>query len=152
MRYPAILTMEGNNTLAEFPDCPGCQTFAEPGEDIYAQAEDALCGWLEGHLVTGQVPPLPSKDAPELRQGEHLLWIVVPTKLAAKLSVRRARAEAGLTQTQLANMVGISQQAIAKFEHPDENTSLDTLDKIARALHGHFNMDFEPEQADHHAE
>ena len=34
MQYPAIITQEGKQTLAEFPDCPGCQTFADPGEDI----------------------------------------------------------------------------------------------------------------------
>jgi hypothetical protein len=33
MNYPAILTMEGINTSINFPDCPGCQTFAGPDED-----------------------------------------------------------------------------------------------------------------------
>ena len=26
MRYPAVVTKEGKNLLADFPTCPGCQT------------------------------------------------------------------------------------------------------------------------------
>jgi len=47
MEYPAVLTTEGPRTLAAFPDCPGCQTFAEADEDILARAQEALEGWLE---------------------------------------------------------------------------------------------------------
>ena len=32
--YPAILTTEGTYTLISFPDCSGCRTFVEPGEDV----------------------------------------------------------------------------------------------------------------------
>jgi predicted RNase H-like HicB family nuclease len=56
MRYAAIVTKEGRATLAEFPDCPGCQTFAEVGEDIQVQAADVLHGWLEATLVAGEAP------------------------------------------------------------------------------------------------
>ena len=28
MHYTAVVTKEGKQTLAEFPGCPGCQTFA----------------------------------------------------------------------------------------------------------------------------
>jgi predicted RNase H-like HicB family nuclease len=51
MQYTAFLTKEGKQTLAEFPGCPGCQTFADPGEDIAERAEEALAGWLEAHLA-----------------------------------------------------------------------------------------------------
>ena len=64
MRYPAIITKEGKKTLAHFADCPGCQTEADPGEDIAVQAADALTGWLESHLLLGRVPPRPSARKP----------------------------------------------------------------------------------------
>ncbi len=60
MRYPAIITKEGKKTLASFPDCPGCQTEADPGEVISIEAADALTGWLEAYLLLGRVPPRPS--------------------------------------------------------------------------------------------
>src|SRR5213079_3626750 len=42
MHYTAVVTREGKQTLAEFPGCPGCQTFADRDEDIAERAEEAL--------------------------------------------------------------------------------------------------------------
>jgi len=50
MRYPAVVTKEGKNLLADFPTCPGCHTFAPPGLDIEHEAKEALELWLESHL------------------------------------------------------------------------------------------------------
>src|SRR3954463_1959251 len=97
MRYPAAITREGKNTLAEFPDCPGCQTFARPGESIEAQAADVLQGWLESELLEGRTPPVPRQRLP--RGG---IWVEVPPLLAIRISIKRARTAAGLTQAQLA--------------------------------------------------
>ena len=130
MRYPAVLTREGRHTLAGFPSCPGCQTFAEPGEGIEGMAQEALEGWLEAHLVSGQAPPRPPRRAPKGR----VIWAEVPAKLAVKLDLRWARQAAGLTQAQLAELAGVSQPMIAKLEHPDYNPTIDTLEKVARAL------------------
>ena len=139
MRYPAIITKEGKATLAEFPDCPGCQTFAEPGEDIRSQAADALRGWLESELAEGRTPPVPRARLP--RGG---IWVAVPPPLAVRISLKRARAAAGLTQAQLAKRVGISQPAIAALEHPDSNPTLETLEKVARALGARVEVSIEP--------
>ncbi len=102
MRYPAIITKDGKKTLATFPDCPGCQTEADPREDISIQAADALTGWLEAHLLLGRVPPQPSTRKPRGR----VLWIEVPAGLAVKLLIRWARNEAGLTQEKVASALG----------------------------------------------
>lgn len=140
MRYAAIITKEGRNTLAEFPDCPGCQTFAEPGERIEDQAAEALQGWLEAHLITGDVPPKPSRRAPKGK----VLWVEVPARLAVKLYLRWERADAGLTQTQLARRAGVTQQAIAKLEHPRANPTIETLEKVAAALGVRVEVGFRP--------
>jgi predicted RNase H-like HicB family nuclease len=47
MHYTAVVTKEGKQPLAEFRGCPGCQTFADPDEDIAERAEEALAGWLQ---------------------------------------------------------------------------------------------------------
>lgn len=140
MRYAAIITKEGRNTLAEFPDCPGCQTFAEPGESVAEQAQDALMGWLEAHLATGEVPPRPSRR----HHKGKVLWVEVPARLAVKVLLRMERAEAGLTQTQLAKRAGVSQQAIAKLEHPKANPTIETLEKVAAALQIRVEVAFRP--------
>jgi DNA-binding XRE family transcriptional regulator/predicted RNase H-like HicB family nuclease len=146
MRYPAVVTKEGRATLAEFPDCPGCQTFAEPREDILAQAEDALRGWLEATLAAGEAPARPAKRVRTPRGG-RLLWVSVPAKLAVKLSLRWQRQQAGLTQAQLAKRAKVSQQQIAKLEDPDSNPTIETLEKVAKALGAHLEIALLPNPA-----
>jgi DNA-binding XRE family transcriptional regulator/predicted RNase H-like HicB family nuclease len=141
MHYVAYISKEGRHTLAEFPDCPGCQTFSD-GEDLAALAREALEGWLEAHLVDGQVPPRPVErtGAP---QGVSVARVPVRPGLAAALEIRWARRDAGLSQGVLGRLAGVSQQQIAKLENPDENPSLETLEKVARALGLMVNVGFE---------
>lgn len=132
MRYAAKLKKEGKYILAEFPDCPGCQTFSGRGESIQANASDALVGWLEATMAHGGTPSRPSK-----RVKGRVLWVDVPLALSAKIAVRWARHDAGLTQAELAKRIGVSQQQIARLEHPDYNPTLETLEKVAEALGVH---------------
>ena len=141
MHYVAHVSKEGRRTLAEFPDCPGCQTFTD-GEDLFEVAREALEGWLEAHLVDGQVPPRPVEHtgAPK---GVAVANIPVRPGLAAALEIRWARRDAGLSQGALGKLARVSQQQIAKLEDPDENPSLETLSKVARALGLEVNVGFE---------
>ena len=132
MYYSAIVTREGKQTLAEFPGCPGCQTFADPGQDIGACASEALLGWLEAHLVSGQAPPEPKMVKSKGRA--RTMQVPVPAKLAVKLALRWARKRAGLTQAELARRAGLSQPAVARLENPDHNPTLDLLERVAKAL------------------
>lgn len=129
MEYAAKITKEGKYTLAEFPDCPGCQTFVTGKESIEAAAQDALQGWLEANLGRDFAPPLPRRH-----RGKDVLQVPVPPGLAVRIALRWAREEAGLTQAQLAKRVGVSQQQIQKLEGPGANPTLETLDKVARGL------------------
>ena len=133
MHYNAHISWEGKHVLAEFPDCPGCQTFADNGDEIAEAAHEALEGWLEAHLVDGQIPPRPVEHT-TAPAGKRLARIGVRPGLAAALHIRWARHDAGLSQKAFGERVGVSQQQIAKLENPDENPTLDTLEKIGRAL------------------
>jgi transcriptional regulator with XRE-family HTH domain len=55
--------------------------------------------------------------------------------LGTRLALIWARTDAGLSQAELARRAGVSQQAIAKLEHPDSNPTVETLQKVADALH-----------------
>jgi ribosome-binding protein aMBF1 (putative translation factor) len=132
MQYTALVTKEGKQTLAEFPGCPGCQTFADPGEDIVARAEEALAGWLEANLVSGQSPPEPTTV--RARGRAKAVPIAVPPKLAVTLAVRWARKHAGLSQAELARRAGLSQPVVARLEDPDHNPTIETLERVAAAL------------------
>ena len=87
LTYPAVLTREGQNTLISFPDCPGCETFSQPGEDMLGTAQDALTGWLEQALEKDEVPPQPSADASVLR-GDQVIMVPVVESLAQALKAR----------------------------------------------------------------
>lgn len=142
MHYTAHISREGRHVLAEFPDCPGCQTFADNGDEIAGAAQEALEGWLEAHLIDGQVPPR-SVEHTTAPAGKKLARIGVRPGLAAALHIRWARQDAGLSQKAFGERVGVSQQQIAKLENPDENPTLDTLDKVSRALGLHLTLEFE---------
>jgi len=135
MRYLAKLTKEQGSRIAEFPDCPGCVTQADRGEDVEAMASEALEGWLQAEMKAGRVPPEAKA------KGAGLLVAVTP-KLAIKIALRRARSKAGLKQTELAERAGLSQTAIARLEDPDWNSSFDTMEKVANALGVELEVSF----------
>jgi transcriptional regulator with XRE-family HTH domain/predicted RNase H-like HicB family nuclease len=138
MRYPAIVTKEGKNLLADFPTCPGCHTFAPPGHDIEHEAKEALELWLESNLQERMLPPRPPRTF-KAKKGT-VLWVPVEPKLAVKLELRWMREDLGLTQAELAKLAGVSQPAIAQLESPDSNPTIDTLSRVARAVG--FEIDF----------
>src|SRR5687768_5913548 len=133
MHYAAYISREGKHVLAEFPDCPGCQTFADNGDEIADAAREALEGWLEAHLVDGQIPPRPVEHA-TAPAGKKIARVGVRPGLAAALLIRWARQDAGLSQRELGDLAGVRQQQIAKLENPDENPTLETLEKVGQAL------------------
>lgn len=133
MFYTAIITEEGQHTLATFPDAPGCQTFAEPGESIAEEAREALEGWLESGLAHGEAPPRPSAKV-HVSSGERSVQVRIAPALAVRLQIRWAREDAGISQGQLAKRVGVTRQAINQLESPDANLRLSTLEKVADAL------------------
>jgi len=59
MDYAAYIHLEGKHRLAEFPDAPGCQTFASSADELRVAAQEALEGGLEARLVDGYAPPRP---------------------------------------------------------------------------------------------
>jgi DNA-binding XRE family transcriptional regulator len=141
MHYVAYISKEGRHTLADFPDCPGCQTFSD-GEDLADVAREALEGWLEANLVDGKVPPRPVERTGS-PQGVSIARVPVRPGLAAALEIRWARHDAGMSQSALGKLAGVSQQQIAKLEDPDENPSLETLSRVAHALGLEVNIGFE---------
>lgn len=139
MQYFAQTARDRGRTLIEFPDCPGCQTFAGKGEDVLAVARDALEGWLELHLEDGDAPPRPSSPR---RRGADRLAVRVDPALAIRLAIRWARQDENLSQGELARRVGVTRQQISLLESQGGNVTLATLSKIARALGREVSVEF----------
>lgn len=143
MHYAAYIHREGKHWLAEFPDAPGCQTFGQSPHELRRNAKEALEGWLEAHLVDGKAPPRPARRhrAPD---GMKALKVFVAPSLSASLNIRWTRQDLGLSQKQLAERLGVSQQQIAKLENPDENPTLRSLDEVAKGLGLEMDLSFAP--------
>ena len=142
MRYPAFITREGDATLVEFPDAPGCQTFTR-GKQVRERAREAIEGWLEAQLEDRATPPRPSERV-KTPKGATLDWVSIDPVLGVRLALRWAREDAGLTQAELAKKMGISQQAYAKLESPDVNLTMETLSRAAKALGMRIELDLVP--------
>jgi predicted RNase H-like HicB family nuclease/DNA-binding XRE family transcriptional regulator len=143
MFYIAHVSREGKHLLAEFPDAPGCQTFAESQEELREAAKEALEGWLEAHLISGQSPHRPRR---RVVRGRREMAIRVRPGLSAAVQLRWARQDAKLSQKQLADRAGVSQQQIAKLEDPDENPTLATLEKVFDALGVQVDLEAVPKR------
>lgn len=132
MEYWARITADGDRFLVDFPAAPGCQTFAEATEDVYALASEAIEGWLAAHLIEGDAPPVPPSGRPQI-QGMAIPIHIAPT-LGVRLAIRWTRQALGLSQAGLARKVGVSRQQISLIESPDANLTLATIEKVAEGL------------------
>lgn len=140
MEYIAELSREGRRTLIEFRDCPGCQTFAGPGEDAGELAREALEGWLEVHLERGAAPPRPTAR----RLGPKSMRVRVTPSLAIALQLRWCRQDLGLSQAQLGKRLGVTRQQAASLESPGANLRLATLERAAEALDVVLDIELQP--------
>lgn len=140
MQYLAKVRKEGRATLIEFPDCPGCQTFADQGQDVESIAREALEGWLEAHMIGSAAPPRPS-GAPVPRKH---IGVCVSPALAIAMQIRWRRQELGWSQADLGGHLAVSRQQAASLEDPDANLRLSTLEKAAAALQMHLSIEFTP--------
>lgn len=129
MHYRCVVSREGQFTLAEFPDCPGCQTFVKGRADITVAVREALEGWLEANLGRDLIPKKPGTV--RIPKGAKVIEISVPMPLAFRLELRWKRADARKTQAEFGKLLGMSQQQYAKLEGPRSNPTLETVQRIA---------------------
>lgn len=130
MRYPALIDVDGDRVVAEFPDCPGCTAAAGPGRDIVAAATVALRRWLESCLADGILPARPSAA---VVTRDWFEWIQVPPETASRLLLQWAAAKR-ISRSELARRAGISEKALAALEDGRTRPSRETLDGVSRAL------------------
>jgi antitoxin HicB len=133
VHYTALFEREGKWTTVQFPDCPGCATFAEDHEDAVAMGKEALEGWLEAHLMEGDVAPQPAFAGPVPRGAKAVPIEVAPT-IAARLQIRWAREALGISQAELARRMGVPRQQVSRIESSDANMTMATIDRVAHAL------------------
>ena len=60
--------------------------------------------------------------------------------------LRTARKALGLTQKELAGMIGVTRQIITRIESGTQNVTIETLQKIAGALNYDFTIELKQKQ------
>ncbi len=65
-------------------------------------------------------------------------------KLQPEFALLRARIEKGLTQQELAQLIGTKQSVISRLESGRANPSIAFLQKLAQALNTHLEIKFVP--------
>jgi HTH-type transcriptional regulator/antitoxin HipB len=77
-------------------------------------------------------------------QRQDPAFVAAERELEPGYQVARLRIQRGLTQTQLAKMVGTHQPSIARLENGTSAPSLSFLDRIAEALDARIELNFVP--------
>jgi antitoxin HicB len=130
MKYYAKLTKQPEGFLVEFPDLSGCFTEGRTREIALKNASEAMNGWLADSCDRNLNIPHPT-----VRNGRNYAPVDVELPIAFAICIRRSRARLGMTQSQAAKKLGVSQQAYAKLEAADTaNPSLLTIQKLAKVL------------------
>ena len=111
-----------------FPDVHGANTSGDSWEEAVEMAEDCLGVAMNFYVQDDEDLPTPSP----LKEGQVL--IPVPFLVAAKLSVYTAMREQGVTNTELASRLGMSEDAVRKLVSPRYRTHISHVEAALRAL------------------
>jgi DNA-binding XRE family transcriptional regulator len=90
--------------------------------------------------------PLSSTTFPDWQSQQQADpdFVAAAGPLEIGYQVARLRIQRGLTQTQLAEMVGIRQPSIARLENGSSVPSLSFLNRITKALDARIELNFVP--------
>ncbi len=119
-------------------------TYGADREDAVHQAQEALSGVLAALLDRGD-PILEVLTPPTER--DDIIWIAPDIRVMVPLWIRQAREASGLTQGELATRLGVTYQAIQKWERPGANPTIGTLQRVADAMGREAMISFRKSEA-----
>lgn len=126
MRYPVKFDSDESGFAVLFPDIPEAMTGGETREEALEMAQDALVTAFEFYFEDRRAIPLPSAD------GE--VYIEVPSSVAAKVLLLNEVVRQGMSNAELARMVGVRPQEITRIFDLKHSTKIDTIQKALSVL------------------
>jgi len=126
--YPASIEERDGGFAVLFRDLPNTFTYGETYEDAVKYAHEVL-----EMMVSAMIEDDDAFNPPSEKQAGEI-DISIPLHLSFALLLRVERKKRGWTQTDLAKVLGVSQQQAAKLEKPSENRSIGAIAKTLSAL------------------
>ena len=129
--YPCDMTLdveEGCGFVVTFPDIPPAITGGDTWDESLFLAEDALIAALTCYVNGSEV--LPVSSAPS--DGQVL--ITVPPLQSAKLDLYSAMRERGVSKSDLADMLGVSESEIEDLLHLYSDSTAPQVDAAMKAV------------------
>ncbi len=121
---------EDGHFVATAVDVPEAITDGATIEEVLQEMSDALGSALAGYSLEGREIPKPLDGAKDTYS------VPVAPLVAAKLALRSALQETGITNVELAKRLGISEGAVRRLVDPDHASRLDGVVN-ALAILGH---------------
>lgn len=124
MRYLYPVTMvqdEQGLYVVTSPDVPEAITDGASQQQALREMGEALGAALAGYAIEGRDIPTPSEPEP----GQRL--VPVAPLVAAKLALRTALREEGMTNVALADRLGVTEGAVRRLVDPDHASRLDRV-------------------------
>ena len=129
--YPVkVVRDEGRAYVASCRDIPEALTEGNSIPEALGNMSDALGAALAGYALVGRSLPSPS----HIRADEYA--VPVAPLVAAKLALRGAMTEQGISNMALARRLGLSEGAVRRLVNPDHDSRLDGI-VAALAVLGH---------------
>ena len=134
--FAKITKQKTKEYLVEFPELEGCFSEGSSLKEALENAKEALDGWMASNCDRDLMIP-EAKN----RKSKSFYPIQVDIRISFPILLRKARKKRKLSQKQVADQLGVSQQAYAKLETPlKANPALNTIQKISNALSLEFDL------------
>jgi len=136
LEYPFLHWTDDNGNIftQALPPLDNIVTYGTSVMEAKEAARQALTGVLGAMLDQARtMAPPPHDDVPD-----GAWWIAPDPRVGWPVLLRLERERAGLTQGQLAERLGVTYQAVQKWERAGANPTLSTADRILRALGRHL--------------
>ena len=126
MRYPVAFEHDETGWAVLFPDIPEAMTGGETREEALSLAQDAMVTAFDFYFDDRREIPVPSGSGEE--------FVEVPASVAAKVLLLNALVQQGVSNAELARLIGTRPQEVTRIVSLAHSTKIDTIQAALKAL------------------
>jgi antitoxin HicB len=138
--FPVDIDFDGELYTATVADLPEVATYASTRAQVTELVADAIDSVVRHRLRKGLDLPRPRPA------GRGQVVVTLSPTLVAKIALNAAWRRAGLTKSELASRLGVTEAVARRLLDPDHENRLSALAAAAQALGCRLVVDVEPAQ------